>query len=192
MLATAWHNAAVLHLLPSLRLPAVAVSDRRGSRAHVLPGTRLQRTTDYRLDSTPNSSGFMSLGTAPSKGAVTRLSYPVTPDFSGCRLPNGFPWKAHVVSDRAQPSCAAGVALFPYAPSPGLIPGFTLQQVDSRLPEPPFPCRPTTRVSGFGLSRGGGLHPSALSVAWRALLEAPRFTVLVVLAEQLGASAPAH
>lgn len=37
---------------------------------------------------------------------------------------------------------------------------------------------PSYLHNGKGLSRKGEFHPLALSVAWRALLEAPRFTVL--------------
>lgn len=44
--STAHVNAAVLHVEPSLRLPACAVSVLRDSKASHLPGSTLQQTTD--------------------------------------------------------------------------------------------------------------------------------------------------
>lgn len=69
-----------------IRLPQVAsrhawVSTLRDSKASCLPGSILQRATDY----CSRSNGFITLHTAPSRGAVTRLSYAVTPGFPRCR-----------------------------------------------------------------------------------------------------------
>lgn len=43
--------------------------------------TRLDLSTDYRLAPQQGANGLMVLQTAPSKGAVTRLSYPASPGF---------------------------------------------------------------------------------------------------------------
>lgn len=59
---------------------------------------------------------------APSRGAVTRLSYPETPGFPRCRLRQVSPCSPRTSPYAHQPSCAADVAPFRYAPSAGLDP----------------------------------------------------------------------
>lgn len=79
---TASSCAAVLHVMPSLRLPSCLVSVPRDSKAGDLPGMTLQRTPDYLF----RGNGSTALHTAPWMGAVTRLSYAVTRGFPRCRL----------------------------------------------------------------------------------------------------------
>jgi len=77
-------------------------------------------------------------------GAVTRLSYPEAPGFPRCRLRQVSPCSPHASLHAHQPSCAANVAPFQYAPSVGLSTHFHSQPghqaISCRMP---FHGRPT-------------------------------------------------
>lgn len=79
-------------------------------------------------------------------GAVTRLSYPEAPNFLGCQPRQVSPCGPRASLHAHQPTCAANVAPFRYAPSAGLTrfrtrPGHT--GITSRAP---FHGRPTSSV----------------------------------------------
>ncbi len=56
----------------------------------------------------------------PSRGAVTRLSYPEAPDFSRCRPRQVSPCGPRASLHAHQPTCAVRVVLLRYAPRVGL------------------------------------------------------------------------
>jgi hypothetical protein len=65
--------------------------------------------------------GSVVLRTAPSKGAVTGLSYPSTPGFPGCRLVQVSPPSPAVLPRPQKPSCAVRVTLFRSVPRVGHV-----------------------------------------------------------------------
>jgi len=76
-------RAAALPVGPSHTLTRIDPgSVPRDSEAGYLPGPTDHHASDYQA--TPGN-GSMYIRTAPSGGAVTPLSYAVTPDFSRCR-----------------------------------------------------------------------------------------------------------
>jgi hypothetical protein len=84
------------------------------------------------------------LRAAPSKGAVRGLSYPSTPDFSGCQLRQVSPCSPRTLPCAQKPSSAARVALFRYAPRVGLSSDFRWITGHRGIASPaPFPRRPT-------------------------------------------------
>lgn len=115
-------------------------------------------------------------------GAVTRLSYPEAPGFPRCQLRQVSPCSPHASLHAHQPSCAANVAPFRYAPLAGLSPAFTRNQVTRAFPlvrrfmvaQRRYPIAPVLAgrllaASGdVRLGRTGELHPRAPSVAQRA------------------------
>jgi hypothetical protein len=107
VLVTAVDCAAVLSVVPSLRLPRVClVSVPRDSKAGHLPGTTVQRTPDYLF----RGNGSANLHKAPSpekRGAVTRLSYTGTPGFPRCRQSQISPLRPSSFRNRCQPTCVA-------------------------------------------------------------------------------------
>lgn len=106
-------------------------------------------------------------------GAVTRLSYPEAPGFPRCQLRQVSPCSPHASLHAHQPSCAANVAPFRYAPSAGLSTRFHSQpghtSISSRAPFHGRPtslsCCPGSRWSRTGSERGraigskGGVSP---------------------------------
>lgn len=78
-------------------------------------------------------------------GAVTRLSYPETPGFPRCQLRQVSPCSPHASLHAHQPSCAADVAPFQYAPSAGLSTRFHSQPGHTSIASrAPFHGRPTS------------------------------------------------
>jgi len=81
-----------------------------------------------------HACGSTLLRTAPSTGAVTGLSYASTPGFPRCPRFQVSPPRSVPSPVPQKPSCAAGVALFRYAPPVGLSPTFTIDQVTGPFP----------------------------------------------------------
>lgn len=111
-------------------------------------------------------------------GAVTRLSYPETPGFPGCQPRQVSPCGPRASLHAHQPTCAANVAPFRYAPSAGLDP----LSHSTRSHGHCLPCAVSwsPNLSGAnrnGLGRRRELHPPAPFVAAPALLEACGFSV---------------
>lgn len=78
-------------------------------------------------------------------GAVTRLSYPETPGFPRCQLRQISPCSPHASLHAHQPSCAANVAPFRYAPLAGLSTRFHSQPGHQAIScQMPFHGRPTS------------------------------------------------
>ena len=120
------------------------------------------------------------LRAAPSKGAVRGLSYPSTPDFSGCQLRQVSPCSPRTLPCAQKPSSAARVALFRYAPRVGLSSDFRWITGHRGIASPaPFPRRRfrVAQHAAAGLGRRMELHHPAPVVAQRARLEALRFSV---------------
>ncbi len=108
-----------LRIIPSL-VGFPWISPARCSRAAQVLGMCI---IDY--EPRRNAYGSVLLRTAPSKDAVTGLSYPSTPSFLGCQLRQVSPCSPAVLPRPQKPSCAVPVALFRYAPGVGLGPTFT-------------------------------------------------------------------
>ena len=122
-----------------------------------------------------SACGFIMLRAAPSKGAVTGLSYPSTPDFSGCQLRQVSPCSPRTLPCAQKPSCAARVALFRYAPRVGL----NRLSLDNRSPGHCLPgaVSASPNIRWIRLGRRMELHHPAPVVAQRARLKALRFSV---------------
>jgi len=65
---------------------------------------------------------LITLPHSPFRGAVTRLSYPETPNFLRCHPRQISPCGPRASRHAHQPTCAANVAPFRFAPSMGLDP----------------------------------------------------------------------
>ena len=115
----------------------------------------------------------------PSRGAVTRLSYPEAPGFPRCRPRQVSPCGPRASLHAHQPTCAVRVALLRYAPRVGLSyrlspgnrsPGHCLPDAVSVSPNL-VPAQPV------GLGRREEFHPPAPFAAAPALLEACGYSV---------------
>ena len=106
------------------------------------------------------------------EGAVTRLSYPEAPGFPRCRPRQVSPCGPHASLHAHQPSCAANVAPFRYAPLAGLSTRFHSQPGHQAIScQMPFHGRPTSVLlpvadwsflcsrSGRAIGSNGGIAP---------------------------------
>lgn len=116
----------------------------------------------------------------PSRGAVTRLSYPEAPDFPRCRPRQVSPCGPRASLHAHQPTCAVRVALLRHAPRVGLSyrlspgnrsSGHCLPDAVSVSPN----ALQSPRLRGLG--RRGESHPPAPFAAAPALLEACGYSV---------------
>jgi hypothetical protein len=136
----------------------------------------------------------MPLPTAPSRGAVRRLSYAVTPDFSRCPVSSSMPgflpnWTASRQSHSRAISGALSLRLGQVSCSCDTrhrrdltFTRFRQLEGTARISSRcPCPCRPICKellTCSAGNESSRGISPPALNVAWRASLQAPRFTGL--------------
>ena len=121
-----------------------------------------------------NADGSTVLRTAPSKGAVTGLSYPSTPGFPRCQLRQFSPCSPAVLPRPQKPSCAVPVALLRYAPGVGLD---RLSPCSRSLGHYlPKAVSVSPNMHHTGLGRSVEFHLAAPVVAAPALLEACSFS----------------
>jgi hypothetical protein len=199
---TAAHRAAALHVRSSLRLPGDPVSALRDSKASGLPDRTLHRATDYQA---APGNGSIHIRTAPSRGAVTPLSYAVTPDFSRCRPSQASPLGPARFRAPCQPWCAAQVRPSRHLPwavlaSVARLP-LSLTSRVSRFELAPIlgwpvsvsPNRRGSPADELGLSRTGKFSRSARrSVASLIRSTTLHRTVSRLATARYGASAPVH
>lgn len=126
------------------------------------PGKRFQRPsgTARQLQRLPIHHRITHSRMLPLGVAITRLSYPSTPDFSGCQIFQVSPRTPAPFLTPQKPTCRARSAVSRLLPRAGLIPAFTATRYApvTRAPvslSPNLPC--SRRIE----SKGGVAPPSA-------------------------------